>query len=212
MKRSTSIVILMLLLAEAGCAQEKKNTPRTTRIGGGCEGCEVVLDYGKKTLNSVDTLPDFFEQGPKLIISGTIYQSDGKTPAKDVILYVYHTDQSGRYTPSDGDTGAKRRHGYIRGWIKTDATGKYKIYTLRPASYPGTQAPAHIHAVIKEPGKNEYWIDEFLFSDDPFMTSEVRASQQKRGGNGILEITKLEDGTQIAERDIVLGKNIPDYY
>jgi protocatechuate 3,4-dioxygenase, beta subunit len=213
MKRYTSIFILMLFIAEAGCSQEKKTTTRgTAHIGGGCEGCEAVLEYGKKTLNNVDTLPDFHEQGPRLMISGTVYQSDGKTPAKDVILYVYHTDQTGRYTPLEGDTGAKRRHGYIRGWIKTDATGKYKLYTLRPASYPGTKAPAHIHPVIKEPGKNEYWIDEFLFDDDPFVTSEVRASQQKRGGNGILNITKLEDGTQIAERDIVLGKNVPDYY
>ncbi len=98
------MIILMLLIAEAGCSQEKKAAQKTRRIGGGCEGCEAVLDYGDKNLNNVDTLPDFQERGPKLIISGTIYQSDGKTPAKDVILYVYHTDQAGRYTPLDGDT------------------------------------------------------------------------------------------------------------
>jgi protocatechuate 3,4-dioxygenase, beta subunit len=67
------------------------------KVGGGCEGCEAVFEYGSKKLTRVDTLPDFKGPGPKLEISGTIYQTDGKTPAKDVILYIYHTDQKGVY-------------------------------------------------------------------------------------------------------------------
>jgi len=37
-------------------------------------------------------------EGQKIKIQGTVYHHDGKTPASDVILYVYHTDQSGQYT------------------------------------------------------------------------------------------------------------------
>ncbi len=181
------------------------------QIGGSCEGCEAIFEFGSKKLSWIDTLPDFKEPGPKLEISGTIYQKDGKTPAKDVILYIYHTDQKGVYPQKGNETGWGKRHGYLRGWIKTNADGKYKFYTLRPASYPDTRAPQHIHPVIKEPNKNEYYIDEYLFMDDPFLNAKERAQQQKRGGAGILTLSKKKDGTWVGKRDIILGLNIPNY-
>ncbi len=181
------------------------------QVGGFCEGCEAVFEYGSKKLTNSDTLPDFKESGPKLEISGTIYQADGKTTAKNVILYIYHTDQKGIYPQKGNETGWAKRHGYLRGWIKTNADGKYKFYTLRPASYPNSRAPQHIHPVIKEPNKNEYYIDEYLFTDDPFLDENEKANQQKRGGSGIITLTKKQDGTWVGKRDIVLGLNIPNY-
>lgn len=180
-------------------------------VGGSCEGCEAVFEFGSKKLSRIDTLPDFKEPGPKLEISGTIYQADGKTPAKDVILYIYHTDQKGVYPIKGNETGWAKRHGYLRGWIKTNADGKYKFYTLRPASYPDTRALQHIHPVIKEPNKNEYYIDEYLFADDPYLDEKEKTNQQKRGGSGIIILTKNTDGTWVGKRDIVLGLNIPNY-
>ncbi len=204
------IAILLLLTGSINVwAQQSGNNSR--RVGGGCEGCEAVFEYGSKKLLWVDTLPDFKEPGPALEISGTIYKRDGNTPASNVILYVYHTDQKGNYPVKGNETGWGKRHGYIRGWIKTNADGKYKFYTLRPASYPNSRAPQHIHPIIKEPGTNEYWIDEYLFSDDPFLDDEAKSSQRKRGGSGIITLTKKPDGTWVGKRDIVLGLNIPDY-
>lgn len=181
------------------------------RVGGGCEGCEAVFEYGSKKLSWMDTLPDFKEPGPKLEINGTIYQADGKTPARNVIVYIYHTDQHGVYPQKGNETGWAKRHGYLRGWIKTNADGKYKFYTLRPASYPNTRAPQHIHPVIKEPNKNEYYIDEYLFADDPFLNETEKTKQEKRGGSGVIILTKRQDGTWVAKRDIILGLNIPNY-
>ena len=209
--------ILTLLLAgmlQVACAQKesKKSENRNDRVvGGGCEGCEAVHEYGNKTLAWVDTLPDFQEPGPKLEVSGTIFKKDGKTPAADVILYIYHTDQKGEYSQKGNETGWGKRHGYIRGWIKTNADGKYKFYTLRPAAYPGRKNPEHIHPVIKEPGVKEYWIDEYLFDDDPILTDHEKNSQQGRGGKGILEAKKDKNGMQVAQRDIILGLNVPGY-
>jgi protocatechuate 3,4-dioxygenase, beta subunit len=204
-----NLILLLLLLSLPGCSQNgSKNKDRI--VGGGCEGCEAIHEYGTKHITNTDTLPDYFNAGPKLEISGTIYHRDGKTPAKDVILYIYHTDQGGIYPTKGDEKGWARRHGYIRGWIKTNEDGKYKFYTLRPGAYPGRQNPEHIHPVIKEPGKSEYWIDEFLFDDDPILTKHERTSQQQRGGSGIIKTTK-KDGIQIATRDITLGLNVPDY-
>lgn len=185
---------------------------QTDQIGGRCEDCEAVNEYGERKLSWTDTLEDFHLTGPKISVSGTIFLPDGKTPAQDVILYLYHTDQTGVYPVRDDVTGAGRRHGYLRTWLKTDSHGRYQFFTLRPASYPGSRNPAHIHAIVKEPAKQPYWIDDFLFDDDPFLTKEQRGYVQGRGGDqGILRDGKAMDGVMMYRRDIVLGINIEGY-
>jgi protocatechuate 3,4-dioxygenase, beta subunit len=201
---------LIMSVSFTACGQPKKSATEK-KVGSGCEGCEAVYEFGSRTLNAIDTLPDFNEPGPRLEVSGTIYHQDGKTPAKDVILYIYHTDQKGEYSTKGNETGMGKKHGYIRGWIRTGADGKYKFYTLLPAAYPGRKNPAHIHPVIKEPGYAEYWIDEYLFDDDPILTQEERNRQQKRGGAGIVKTTRSASSMLIAKRDIILGLNVPGY-
>ena len=170
-----------------------------------------MLEYGKKKLNAIDTLPDFDEQGPKILVTGTIFKRDGSTTAKDVIIYIYHTNQQGIYQAKGNETGWAKRHGYIRGWIKTSADGKYSFYTLQPASYPQGKNPAHIHPVVKEPGLSPYWIDEYLFEGDPFLTEGEVTHQSRRGGNGIIKVVPGNDGLGIMKRDILLGENVPGY-
>lgn len=207
------VIIFLMTVGITACSQkcrDKKAQPDKL-VGGHCEGCEAVHEYGSKKLTSVDTLPDFRDAGPRLEISGTIYQKDGKTPANDVILYIYHTDQKGIYPVKGNETGWAKRHGYIRGWIKTNQDGKYKFLTLLPAAYPGREAPAHIHPIIKEPAKHEYWIDEFLFDNDPLLTKEARSGSRNRGGSGILKTQKNGQGLIVTKRDIILGLNVPEY-
>jgi len=160
-------------------------------------------------MNWETRLADANEPGEPVEISGTIYQVDGTTPAANVILYVYHTDATGLYAPGPGQTDA-RRHGRLRGWMKTDASGRYKFHSLKPAAYPGRAIPAHIHPIIKEPDKNEYYIDEYRFEDDPLLTAGERAKEEKRGGSGIIKLTR-QNGVWVGRRDIVLGYNIPNY-
>lgn len=65
--------------------------------------------------------------------------------------------------------------------------------------------------VIKERGVQPYWIDEFLFEGDPYITEAVRRSLPGRGGPGIVQPVKEKDGMLVAERDIILGHNVPGY-
>ena len=119
------------------------------------------------------TIASAAEPGERMEISGIIYQSDGKTPAANVILYVYHTDATvDSIRPPAGATEGARRHGHLRGWMKTNQRGEYKFTSIRPAHYPNSRGPAHIHAIVKEADKNEYWIDEYLFDDDPALQRE----------------------------------------
>ena len=208
MTRKLFLTLFLYNVWITGCTQSVNDEKV---VGGPCEGCSAVHEYGSKKLSWFDTLPDYKDNGPKMEVSGTIYNRDGKTAAGNVVLYIYHTDQNGEYPTKGSETGWGKRHGFIRGWIKTDATGKYKFLTLRPGAYPGRQNPKHIHATIKEPGYGEYWIDEFLFDDDPILSPNERSLQKKRGGNGIIKLTKNPNGQLTAHRDIVLGLNIPDY-
>ena len=214
MKKTDILLLIFLLVQLTACSQttsesSAKNDDRV--VGGRCEGCEAALEFGSRKLSWTDTLPDYHDNGPRLEVTGTIYKANGRTPAEGVILYVYHTDQSGIYPKRGDEQGWARQHGYIRGWIKTGADGRYKFYTLRPGAYPGRENPEHIHATIKEEGLTPYYIDDFHFDDDPIFTPEHRQRQPNRGGSGIVKVTKLPNGHQKVTRDIVLGKNIPGY-
>lgn len=220
-KLSIIFSLFLITFSSSACTRDTRqlsgiSTPGKTvdtLIGGGCEGCEAVFEspIQHTELGNIDTLPGFGEAGTKLCVSGVIYNADGVTPAKDVVLYIYHTDQKGYYTPGKNAAGWERRHGYMRGWLKTNESGEYVFYTVKPAPYPNATFQAHIHPTIKEPGKNEYYIDVFVFSDDPFVDDKYRKIEQKRGGSGILTLVKGDDDIMYAKRDIIIGKNIPNY-
>jgi protocatechuate 3,4-dioxygenase beta subunit len=217
MKYFISVLAISLAGTISSCQQTTRKSlvqsdRETTKVGGGCDGCNIIFSQSPAfdQLDWVDTLPDFNECGQKMVISGIIYQADGINPASNVILYVYHTDQTGHYSPGENQTGPAKRHGRIRGWMKTNERGEYKFYTLKPVAYPSRHIPAHIHPVIKELFFNEYYIDEYLFDDDPLLTASERKKQEGRGGNGIV-VLKEKGGMIYGERNIYLGRNIPDY-
>ncbi len=208
MKASVVFYLLFLWVAIQACSQNKEIQDRV--VGGPCDRCDLMFEGMPTNMSWKTNISGPREPGEALFISGTIYQRDGKTPASDVILYVYHTDITGRYTPAPNQSAGKL-HGHLRGWMRSNAEGRYQFETILPASYPERTAPQHIHPLIKEPNTSLYWIDEYLFEDDPLLTAKERSRQEKRGGSGIIPLTKNEKGTWIGHRDIILGLNIPDY-
>lgn len=207
MKKLINIVIIALTIFSCE-AQTKDET--TKIVGGRCEGCEALLEYGDKKLSNIDTLPKFEVSEPKLKITGTVYQKDGKTPASNIILYIYHTNENGIYETKGDEKGWAKRHGYIRGWVKTSSDGSYTFYTFRPSSYPNTSAPQHIHMTVKESNTNAYYVDDIMFEDDKFLTNEFKERLGQRAGSGVV-LPKMENGILHVKRDVVLGRNIPDY-
>lgn len=185
------------------------NTSR--RVGGYCEGCEGIYEGMPAELNWETRITPMNEPGEPLEASGVVYRRDGRTPAPGVILYVYHTDARGIYAPAPGANGYARRHGRLRGWTRTNTRGEYKFNTIKPASYPNSNIPSHIHPIIKEPDKNEYFIDAWEFDDDPFLTRQERARRKNIGGSGIVRLSKNANGVWLARRDIILGLNVENY-
>ena len=208
MKKTILLFLAFAMMQVSGCSQSAQKTDRV--VGSDCEGCDMMFHGMPQDLSWQTTIAGPDEPGEQMIINGAIYKKDGKTPAPDVILYVYHTDSKGLYSPAPKQTQAKR-HGHLRGWVKTNAQGQYEFKTIRPASYPNSRNPQHIHPLIKEPGLTLYWIDEFLFADDPVLTDQEKSHQEKRGGAGIVTLKKNEKGIWVGKRDIILGMNIPNY-
>lgn len=205
-----ALCVFLALYVTACQSQTTPSAPPSRAVGGPCEGCEALLEYGDKKLSAIDTLPGFLEHEPKLLLSGTVFEQDGTTPAPGVILYIYHTDRNGLYSGGNSTSTWSRRHGRYRGWVKTDAQGRYVFYTFRPAAYPGGREAEHIHLTIKEATTNAYYVDDFVFDDDPLLTTDKRDRMNDRAGSGIVTLTDKE-GILLGERDLILGLNIPDY-
>lgn len=220
MKKSATFCILLIYLSSlCSCnGQPQKNSPSILPsqsqavIGGGCDGCELMYVGMPKNIAAVDTSAGWSEMGQKLLITGTVYKLGGKIPASNVIIYYWQTDAEGHYSPAEGMDVKARRHGHLRGWVKTDKNGHYALYTIRPAPYPKDVMPAHIHTSIKEPNiADEYYIDEFVFDDDPLLLQAWKKNPpENRGGSGKLRVL-ISDDLQIAEHNIILGLNIPNY-
>lgn len=209
-----NVVIPLLLLGVASACSSSSSAPDTTPrlVGGPCEGCEAILEWGRAPLAAAATLPGFRQgTGRPIRVQGTIYQPDGKTPAPGVVLYVYHTDHTGHYTPARGATGWARRHGATRGWVKTGVDGRYAFITRQPGVYPDRSAPAHIHPTVLEPNGKYYWLDSYHFAGDPLLTEKERTPAAPRGGSSGLLTLRREGAVWVGTRDITLGKHVSPY-
>lgn len=191
--------------------QEPKELKQTKQVGGGCEGCELMFVGMPKNISNENTSIGWREGKQKLIITGKVFQLDGKTPASEIIIYYWHTDDNGLYSPNNQTPELAKEHGKLRGWVKSDKSGNYTINTSRPAAYPNDNIPQHVHLSIKEPDIiNEYYADLY-FDDDPFyLKHKKKYGKLDRAGTELLRIV-LDDNIQIAEHNIILGLNIPDY-
>lgn len=208
----TTAVVTWAILA-GGClqAQDGAQPDREPIVGGACEGCEAIFEGLPEGLDWQARIAPEGEPGEPLRLEGRVLRPDGE-PAEGVIVYAYHTDARGIY-PKDASLRGRAayRHGRLRAWVRTDDEGRYRFDTIRPASYPETTIPQHVHLHVLEPGCCTYWVDSVHFLDDPNLTPDERAGQGERGGSGIATPQKTEDGGWVVTRDIVLGENVPGY-
>ena len=166
-----------------------------------------IYDYNELELNNTDTIPGFETKVNKLKISGTIYESDGVTPAKDVILFIEQADENGDF---DLRKQNEKRYVHNSGWIKTDEDGQYTFYTYIPGNDRRYNQLQQLYPVIKEASKSEYEIASFLFDEDPLLTKLCRKKITKKGDPTRILTLKNEDGIYIAQKDIVLTAGIEE--
>lgn len=186
-------------------------TGREIVVGTPCEGCEAAFDGLPAQLGSHGRIAPPTEPGEALELTGVVRDASGQARA-GIIVYAYHTDRGGIYPKAPLLDGDAARHGRLRGWVRTDADGRYTLRSIRPGGYPGEAVPQHIHLHIVEPARCTYYLGDVLFDDDPRLTPALRARERNAyGGSGIVQPRRDGDGLWKAQRDIVLGLNVPDY-
>jgi protocatechuate 3,4-dioxygenase, beta subunit len=213
---------ILLLSVCTGCHGQSRSSPQTPTGPAQTtlepfENSAFTYIGMPTTIEDTDTSAGWKESGQKLYVHGRVFQQDGKTPAAQVLLYYYQTNVAGRYVHKPGEPRTMapnvhgQTHGYIRGWVRTNALGEYHIYTVRPGVYPTRDAPAHIHITVKEPNDiPEYYIDDIVFDDDTLVNAAYRSKMELRGGLGIVSLKRL-DSLQVGTRAIQLGLHIPGY-
>ncbi|GEM_PF-581604 len=168
-----------------------------------CQWCGA--SEAPSNLHWESTIADDSIEGERLILEGTIYETDGKTPAKNVIVYAYHTNNQGDYEKKGNETGNGLRHGYLRAWAKTNEQGKYKFNSIKPAPYPNHTEPAHVHLTLMREDFKEYWINATWFKGDRIITKEMTDKLNRTGGfSNIIELEKNKDGVWVGTRNIIL--------
>lgn len=205
-----SLLALALVAASSACqaqpAEEAQARRQALRPVPGCEGCEAAWERDPAALAASLTLAGAEEPGERLLVRGTAYRPDGRTPARGIVLYLYQTNIEGRYAGGSDESEWSRRHGRLRGWLKTGADGRYEIRTVKPGRYPSRTDPAHIHFTVLEAGRDPYWIDDVVFEGEPGVDDGYKSRVRSRGGSGIVRLQSAPDGTLLVERDIVLER------
>jgi protocatechuate 3,4-dioxygenase beta subunit len=79
-------------------------------------------------------------RGTRLVVSGRVLDPSCR-PVARARVDVWQADGSGAY-----DNAGYR----LRGWVRTDARGRYRFTTVVPGQYPGRTE--HIHVKITPPG------------------------------------------------------------
>lgn len=170
-----------------------------------CDGCEGATEPDPAGLGWSTRLAPEGAPGEPLLLRGLVRGADGRTPAPGVVIYAYNTNPRGLYADGAGSE-AGRRHGRLRGWVRTGVDGRYAFHTTKPGVYPDQRGPAHIHLTVVEPGRRPYWIDSVIFDGEWGVTPAHVARQQRRGGSGVVRLQRTGQGL-LAERPIVLERH-----
>ena len=165
--------------------------------------CAQAPTVAEKNAPSKITITTKEEPGERLTVSGIVFGADGKTPLANASVYVYHTDATGRYTPGATDDNRNPR---LRGYLRTDAQGRYEYSTIKPAPYPGNGPPAHIHYHVNAPGYRER-VFEIVFEGDPKISNNIRASAaQTDSAFSIRKLTRTAQSVWHCTQDVTLRK------
>jgi protocatechuate 3,4-dioxygenase beta subunit len=141
------------------------------------------------------------EPGIPLVLTGTVFDKDGKTPLGSVSLQIYHTDATGVYS-RDAANSNPQSNSRLSCVVRTNERGQYEVRTIVPGAYPGDKVPAHVHIRVRPPGQAEQDAT-FSVAGDPRLTL---ADEERHGGGGtfssIRPVTRDSTGVARCIRDI----------
>ena len=109
---------------------------------------------------------------------GGLVLTRGCKPVADAIVDLWHADDAGEY-----DNQGFR----LRGFVRTDAGGRYSFNTIRPGNYPGRVR--HYHVKVQAPGAR-LLTTQLYFPDEPgnardFLFNKALLMRTAQAGDGL---------------------------
>jgi len=151
--------------------------------------------------------------GTPLDLTGRVLDRSGK-PRAGANVEIWQCDALGQYhhvgnAQSDGDPDFQ---GF--GAVETDAEGRYRFKTIKPAAYPAgpnRMRPAHIHFQVS--GRQDKIVTQMYFDGDPYNDADPFLGSVGRAERKELLVRKLQDpspkleaGSKMVVFDLVLYK------
>ena len=158
-------------------------------------------------------LADPDEPGDRLVLTGTVFSSDCRTPLAGALIEVWQANHAGVYDTSKPGNFTDATTFQLRGMLYTNEKGQYQIETILPGRYPvppnlpglekyaGLTRPAHVHFRVME-SLHVPVTTQVYFKGDPFIANDPWA-----GHKPSLAIELRHDGTlRRGSFDVVLAR------
>ena len=129
------------------------------------------------------------EPGDRLVLTGTVFSSDCRTPLPGALIEVWQANNNGVYDTNKPGNFTETTTFHLRGMLQTNEGGRYEIETILPGRYPippnlpglekyaGLTRPAHIHFRVME-SMHIPVTTQLYFKGDPFIAKDPWASRK----------------------------------
>ena len=153
------------------------------------------------------------EPGERLIVTGTVFSADCRTPLPGALIEVWQANHAGVYDTQTPGNFTEVTKFHLRGMLYTNAKGQYEVETIFPGRYPvppnlpglekyaGLTRPAHIHFRVME-SLHVPVTTQLYFKGDPFIAKDPWAGHKPSLAIDVSEDGKLRRGVF----DIVLAR------
>jgi catechol 1,2-dioxygenase len=155
------------------------------------------------------------EPGERLMLGGTVFSADCRTPLPGALIEVWQANTAGVYDTSKPGNFTEASTFHLRGMLYTNEKGQYEIETILPGRYPvppnlpglekyaGLTRPAHIHFRIME-SLHVPVTTQLYFKGDPFLANDPWAGHKPSLAIDLTQEGKLRRGVF----DIVLARGL----
>jgi catechol 1,2-dioxygenase len=143
------------------------------------------------------------EPGDRLVLTGTVFSADCRTPLPGALIEVWQANHGGLYDTNTPGNFTEATTFHLRGMLQADDKGQYRIDTIIPGleKYAGLTRPAHIHFRVMD-SLHVPLTTQLYFKGDPFVANDPWA-----GPKPTLAIDlKPEDKQRRGVFDIVLAR------
>lgn len=155
------------------------------------------------------------EPGDRLMLTGTVFSSDCRTPLPGALIEVWQANSAGLYDTNKPGNFTETSTFHLRGMLYTNEKGQYEIETIVPGRYPippnlpglekyaGLTRPAHIHFRVIE-SLHVPVTTQLYFKGDPFILHDPWAGHKPSLAIDLKQEGKLGHGVF----DIVLARGL----